>query len=293
MGRVLPFTAMLLAVVASLARASFAQSDGTQPADSKPPASSKPAPAVNAPPAAFEITTVKLNKSGSGRSGAYFNDDRFIATNVHLKNLIGYSAYGIPLPRILGGPKWLDTDRFDIEAKMETVAANRLKALSRDQRRGEMQAMYQQLLADRFKLAVHWETRDLPVYALVAAKKGPDLQETKTSPGDTRTSSGDGNFSGKGLTLAEFAQALTQELSTELGRVVIDKTGIQGRYDLTLKWTPDTGADAASGGTDGSAPDAGPSIFTAIQEQLGLKLESAKSPVKVLVIDHVEMPTEN
>jgi uncharacterized protein (TIGR03435 family) len=88
---------------------------------------------------------------------------------------------------------------------------------------------------------------------------------------------------------------LTQELSRELGRVVIDKTGISGRYDVTLKWTPDAGTAFINSGTEGTAPppDSGPSIFTAIQEQLGLKLESTKGPVQVLVIDHVEMPSEN
>jgi uncharacterized protein (TIGR03435 family) len=100
-------------------------------------------------------------------------------------------------------------------------------------------------------------------------------------------------ISDKGLTLTEFAESMTQELSGQLGRVVIDKTGIQGRYDIALKWTPDFGADGASVGADSSASDAGPTIFTAIQEQLGLNLESTKGPVKVLVIDHVEMPAEN
>ncbi len=178
---------------------------------------------------------------------------------------------------------------------MDNASANGLKALSRDQRRATMHAMFQQLLADRFKLAVHWEMREFPVYALVAAKKGSILHETKNPPGDTGTSSGDGNFSGKGLTLTEFAETLTQELSRELGRVVIDKTGIQGRYDITLSWTPETNADCAGSSTDSTAPspETGPSIFTALQEQVGLKLESARGPVEVLVIDHVEMPTEN
>jgi len=285
MGRVLAFTATVFVAAACLASASFARGGGPPQADPKPPAGSKPAGVVSGPPAAFEVSSVKLNKSGSGSSGSNFKNGRFTATNVPLKNLMGYDAFGIPQPRILGGPKWLDSARFDIDARMETIAADELKTLSNDQREAEMRAMFQQLLADRFKLAVHWETRDLPVYALVAAKKGPKLQETK-NPGDTWTSSGGGNFSGTSLTLNEFAEALTQGLSRELGRVVIDKTGIQGRYDLALKWTPDIDAD-------GSASNSGPAIFTAIQEQLGLKLESAKGPVKVLIIDHLEMPTEN
>jgi uncharacterized protein (TIGR03435 family) len=267
----------------------FAQTGATEPAVPQPPTP------PTATPAAFEVSIVRLNKSGSGHSGSDFNNGRFTATDIQLKNLMEYSAYGIPQPRILGGPKWLDSERFDIEAKMESAGAERLKVLSRDQRKAETQVMFQQLLADRFKLAVHWETRELPVYALVAAKNGPILHESKNAPGEAGTSSSDGRFSAKGLSLTEIAEALTQELSRELGRVVIDKTGIQGRYDIALKWTPETSTDGASSGNDSSTSqsDVGPSIFTALKEQVGLKLESARGPVKVLVIDHAEMPTEN
>jgi uncharacterized protein (TIGR03435 family) len=281
------FAAELLLLAASLVVPSSAQTLA--------PSSPDAAAAQTSAPAAFEVSTVKLNKSGSGGSGSNFNNGRFTATNIQLKNLMEYSAYGIPQPRILGGPKWLDSERFDIEAKMDAVAAQRMHALGREQRRAEMQAMFQQLLADRFKLAVHWETRELPIYALVAAKKGPSLLESKNPPGDTGTSLNDGRFTGKGLTMTEFAETLTQDLSTELGRVVIDRTGIQGRYDIALKWTPEAAAETGDSGADGSAvsSDSGPSIFTAIQEQAGLKLETAKGPVTVLIIDHVEMPSEN
>jgi uncharacterized protein (TIGR03435 family) len=250
--------------------------------------------AQTVPPAAaahpvFEVTTVKRNKSGGSGSHSNFQNGHFIASNVLLKNLLQYSAYGIPEPRILGGPKWLNAERFDIEAKMDSVAADRLRTLGWDRRRLQTQGMFQQLLADRFKLMIHFETRELPVYALVVTKKGLILHAWKASDGSSLTSASTGQFAATGVTMAEIASALTQELSRELGGVVIDKTGIDGRYNITLKWTPET--DAA----DGTAPppDAGPSIFTAIQEQLGLKLESAKGPVQVLVIDHVEMPSEN
>jgi uncharacterized protein (TIGR03435 family) len=149
---------------------------------------------------------------------------------------------------------------------------------------------FNKLLADRFKLAVHWETRELPVYALVVAKNGPNLHKAKEADGGSHISAGTGQFTSQGTTMTEMAQTLTQELSRELGRVVIDKTEIAGRYDVALKWTPETGT--ASSNAEG-ATDSGPSIFTAIQEQLGLKLESAKGPVQVLVIDHAEMPSEN
>jgi uncharacterized protein (TIGR03435 family) len=259
----------------------FVQTGATQSAVSQPPAP------LTAAPAAFEVSTVKQSKADSGNSSFNFNNGTFTATNEQLKNIME-SAYGIPQPRILGGPKWLDSERFDIQAKMESAAAQRLDALSRDQARAEMQAMFQQLLADRFKLAVHWETRDLPVYALVVAKRGPILYESKNAPGAPSYSTSNGEFSAKGLTLTELAEGLTPQLSSELGRVVIDRTGIQGRYDFTLKWTPESGMNGSP-----SEPDAGPSIFTAFTEEVGLKLESAGGPVKVLVIDHVDMPTEN
>lgn len=124
----------------------------------------------------FEVATIKLNKSGSRSSYSSTRNGHLIATNILLKNLMQYEAYGIPGSRILGGPKWLDSTRFDLEAKMDDSTANRLQALPHSEQRVEEQAMVQQLLADRFRLAVHRETRELPVYALVAAKNGPKLQ---------------------------------------------------------------------------------------------------------------------
>lgn len=280
---------LLLAAAALLAVTSFAQT-AAQPSPSSPPPASNSAAALPA----FEVAAIKLNQSGSGSSHSSTNNGRFTGTNISLKNLMEYSAYGIPGSRILDGPKWLDSTRFDIEAKMTDSEADHLRTLAHAQRRLETQAMFQKLLADRFKLAVHWETRELPVYALILAKKGSKLQPTKeTSQGSGTSSNNSGSgsqFSAKGITLPELAQALSQELFRELGRDIIDKTEIKGRYDLTLNWTPDAGAvtDDAT-----STADFGPSLFTAVQEQLGLKLEPAKAPVQVLVIDHVEMPSAN
>jgi len=277
----LPFLKTLLLLAASsLTITSFAQTSTTPP-----PVNAAPVTAVRP---VFEAATVKLNKSGSSGSHSSFAPGRFTFTNVLLKNFMHYSAYGVPEPRILGGPKWLDSERFDIEAKVDSSVIDQMRTLSPEQGKLQRQAMFQQLLADRFKLAVHWETRELPVYALVVAKNGPKLHVSTKS--DDGTSAGPGLFTADGITLTEMAQSLTQELATELGRVVIDKTGIAGRYDVTLKWTPDTSGAPADNGTENSS---NPSIFTAMQEQLGLKLESAKGPVQVLVIDHVEMPSEN
>nr|WP_254059710.1 TIGR03435 family protein [Granulicella sp. L46] len=240
--------------------------------------------------AVFEVSTVKINHSGSSGSHSEYSNGRFTATNITLENLMQYSAYGVPDARILGGPKWLASERFDIQAEIEPSVAEQVRKLSRDQRKLRMQAAFQQLLADRFHLQVHWDTQELPVYALVVAKNGSKLQLPKKPERGSGTSSGNGLIEGNNLTLPEVAQALTQEASADLGRVVLDKTRIAGRYDITLKWTPDTDSNPT---TDSSAIDAGPSLFTAIQEQLGLKLEPSKGPVEVLVVDNVEMPSEN
>ena len=281
---------LALIAAAWLVVTSFAQAPSSQTA-----AALKPViPAIAARPA-FEVSTVKPNKTGSSGSDSYFRDGRFTASNVTLKNLLQYRAYRIPASRIFGGPKWIDSEGFDIEAKTDGAVADWLRTLARDQLRVQTQGMFQQLLADRFKLAVHWETRDLPVYAMVVAKKGPTLHPSKEPDGGFGTSVNNGQFTAHNITAAQLADALTQELSRELGRVVIDKTGIQGRYDFSLKWLPDTGTALMGDGTAGPAlpANSGASIFTAIQEQLGLKLKSAKAPVQVLVVDHAEMPSEN
>jgi uncharacterized protein (TIGR03435 family) len=275
---------MLVILVASLHMVLLAQTASPAPAT---PAGAVAAPLAS-PTSAFEVTIVKPSKSGESGSDSSFRSGRFIASNVSLKNVIQYQAYGVPEIRIVGGPKWLNSARFDIEAKTDDAVVEQLRTLDRDQRRRLTQGMFQQLLADRFKLSVHWETRELPVYDLVVARKDV-LQPEKHPENGVHTSASTGTFSAEGVTMTDLARSLTQELSRELGRVIVDKTGIEGRYDVALKWTPDEGQPSA----DNGSVDAGPSLLTAIQEQLGLKLESSKGPVQVLVIDHVEMPTEN
>jgi uncharacterized protein (TIGR03435 family) len=185
-------------------------------------------------------------------------------------------AYGMPERRILDGPAWLGSTRFDIQAKADS--GDQFKGLTGQQDRDLKRRMVQALLADRFHLKLHQETRTLPAYDLVVAKGGSKLQLSKSngqSFGVGRT-----HFTAEGLTMTSIAE----ELSLITGRVVVDKTNLAGRYDLKLEWSTD---DAPA--TDNSAP----SLFTAIQEQLGLKLESAKEPIPVLVIDHVEGASAN
>jgi uncharacterized protein (TIGR03435 family) len=174
-----------------------------------------------------------------------------------------------------------------------------------------MGLMVQGLLADRFQLKVSHATKDLPVYALVVAKNGPKLHEAK--PGDTYPNGirgldgvahpgmmrmGPGQLTGQALEMG----ALTTVLSQQLGRTILDHTGLKGQYDISLQWTPDVGEGMMFGGPAGPKPpgenpappeSTGPSIYTALQEQLGLKLDSTKGPVEIVVVDRVEQPSEN
>jgi uncharacterized protein (TIGR03435 family) len=253
---------------------------------------------------AFDVVSVKPNKSDSGMVRIMAKPDGYSASNVSVKMLIQV-AYGIREELISGAPSWADSARYDIDAKVAGSDVDALKKLSPEQRR----LILQPLLADRFKLKIHTETKQLPLYELVIAKGGTKLKEA--TPGDTYANGikgpdgvgrggmmrvGRGQLTSQAVPMTSLANMLSQQLH----RTVIDKTGLTGKYDLELNWTPDQGSEPMFKGADGSpqradaAPDSsGPSIFTALQEQLGLKLQSAKGPVETLVIDHVEMPSEN
>jgi uncharacterized protein (TIGR03435 family) len=252
----------------------------------------------------FDVVSVKPNKSDSGMTRIMFKPDGYSASNASLKMLV-QGAYGIREELISGAPSWADSARFDIDAKVAGSDVDTLKNLSQEQRRSTLQP----LLADRFKLKAHTETKQLPVYELVIAKGGFKLKEA--APGDAYTNgikgpdgvargglirTGRGQLTAQAVPMTSLANILSQQLH----RTVLDKTGLTGKYDLELNWTPDQGSDPMFKGSDGSpqrgdaAPDSsGPSIFTALQEQLGLRLQSAKGPVETIVIDHVEMPSEN
>jgi uncharacterized protein (TIGR03435 family) len=253
------------------------------------PAAAQPAPAEPA----FDVAAIRENHSDhTARSHIVSSpgDGHLTVINVPMKMLLQF-AFALPETRILGGPDWLNSIKFDIEAKADSSVDDRLRALSSDQAKILKQKMVQALLADRSKLVCHIETRELPVYALVAAKGRPRLQPSRSN-GSTVDSSNDRiNIRGGDNTVSTLAA----ELSKRLGRVVIDKTGIAGRYDIVLNWSPDDGTSVPPSGNSAisAATDLGPSIFTAIEEQLGLRLESHKGPVQVLVIDTIEMPSAN
>ena len=284
--------ALLAALAALVAQPTLGQSAPPAP-NSAPAQDSAPDSKTDTPqPPAFEVAAIKPNKSGGGRSHSGFDNGRFTAENASLKILIQYDAYDVPGPQLLGGPDWLASQRFDIDAKVDDQTAERMDKLPNEQRNLLMHKLVQQLLADRFKLAVHWEHKELPVYALVVEKASTGIHPAKDPDKDSRSST-NGTLTDLGVTMTDLAQQMTQILNRELGRVVIDKTNLQGKYDIALTWSPDNhSANFTSASADNGAP-LGPSIFTAVKEQLGLKLESTKSSVEVLVIDHVEAPSDN
>ncbi len=251
-----------------------------------PQSQSTPAPSA-APTPVFDVAAIHLHEAQPHDHVSITSsprDGHLHATNVSLSTLIWWS-FELPESRILGAPGWANTKRFDIEAAADPSIDVQLTGLSSDAGRKVKEAMVRALLADRFKLVTHTETRELPIYALIVAKGGPKLGVIQ----DSGTSINRGNDRIEVQT-TNSVSTLAEQLSMIVGRDVVDKTGIAGRYHLELHWTPD---DAAPSSGNGATADAGPSLFTALEEQLGLKLEPAKGPVQVLVVDHAEMPTAN
>lgn len=226
---------------------------------------------------AFEVATIRpAAPSPDGHTHInYPMGDRFSAANITLLALMQW-AYNMPEKQILNGPSWLSSTRFDIQATSDP--GSQANHLTSQQDRDLKRQMLQTLFADRFHLKLHQETRNMPAYDLVLVKGGSKLQPSHSN--GKSFGIGRNYFHGEGLT----TYLIAEQLSHIAGRIVVDKTDLPGRYDLKLQWTPD---DAPI--TDNSAP----SFFTALQEQLGLKLEPAKEPVPVLVIDHVDPPTPN
>ena len=218
-------------------------------------------------PKKFEVASVKLQAPGDTRGSIGPSPGGFIANGIPLKVFIEI-AYRVKDYQIVGGPHWIDTDHYDVSAKAPEGFIPTGE---------QMQPMLQALLADRFGLKLHRETREMPAFALVVAKGGPKL--TATTKPDNRISVAHGFFTGQKIDMAGLADAL--EMGSD--RAIVDQTGLSGQYDVTLKWNPDA--------TDPD-PSAVP-LVTAIQEQLGLKLEATKAPVEVLVIDSVEKASEN
>lgn len=232
-------------------------------------------------PLAFEVASIKPSLDPPGSVvGIFESKGRINAKNVTLKRCMR-GAYDVPEPQVIGGPRWADQDRYDIEAKATVPAGDH-----------ELMLMLQTLLSERFKLVFHREQRPIPGYRLVLAKGGLKAQVSAPDRGSVGHSQR-GRIEAEGCTMSQLALKLAEALK----QPVLDATGVAGRYDLKLEWTPDDlqakppSADQRPGGAP--EPGAGPSIFAALQEQLGLKLESSKVPAEVLVIDSAEKPSAN
>jgi uncharacterized protein (TIGR03435 family) len=248
---------------------------------------------------AYDAVAINLNGSGSGSYTLSTHSDSLLATNITLRALL-VQAYAVHAEFIEGLPSWALAARFDINAKVVDYDPATSKDLTREQRR----AMVAALLADRFHLKAHMEQRTQPIYDLVVAKGGPKFVtstplttiEAVSAPSTTALDPGrmargglGFNITGAGMELNGTAVrlgSLTNLLTEQLDRNVVDKTGLIGEYDLHMKWTSENPQQPP-------ADDAPPTLFTAIQEQLGLKLQPGKGPVDTLVVDHVEQPTEN
>ena len=252
--------------------------------------SSQAAPTVQDKPAdlpAFEVATIKPDKSGSGVL-MFNNTPDGIQVRGFTAQMLIRAAYGYDDDRISGGPNWIKSDPYDIEAKVAGADVPALSKMSTEQRR----LMLQPLLAERFQLKVHRETQVRPIYQLIVAKSGLKLKPSSPAvPGEA--SQPKMQMGRTQLSAQRFPMTLlVQWLSLHAGRTVVDKTDAAGTYDFELQWSSDQGSGSASGGLEepASAQGAYPSLFTALQEQLGLKLEPAKGPVETMVIDNIQKP---
>jgi uncharacterized protein (TIGR03435 family) len=249
----------------------------------EPPARPKPM-AADADPV-FEVTTIKPSKPDAQGRGIRVQGREISTFNTPLSWLITFS-YGVHGRQILGGPGWIDADKFDILAKPDGEGQPNDK---------QWKIMIQKMLADRFKLSFHHEKKELSVYAIVLGKNGPKLTKSEGDPNGL-PGIGFGRLGVMGARNANMSDLAQIFQSAVLDRPVVDQTGLSGRFDFQLKWTPDENQFTGLGvkpppGADN--PDASPDLFTAIQEQLGLRLIATKANVDVLVIDRAEKPSEN
>jgi uncharacterized protein (TIGR03435 family) len=219
----------------------------------------------------FEVASIHRNRGGSQNTQIDTSDaGRLTITNASLKTLIR-NAYGVLSFQLADEPAWLDTEMYDIQAT--TGTAEQISPES-------LKPLLQSLIAERFALKVHWETRESTVYALLVDKGGPKFHASTGEQANMDTQKGPERVAMKGT--AQTMAVLTSNLGNQLGRFAVDKTGLSGVWDFTLSWDRQTTADST-----------GPSLFTALREQLGLRLEAQKGPVQILVIDRADHASEN
>jgi uncharacterized protein (TIGR03435 family) len=234
---------------------------------------------------AFEVATIRPTPP-EWQGGRYFrmtSPQRFAATNFSPRLLIGV-VYNLPPRAVLGGPEWLDSDRYDIVATTPGTERPTLE---------EQMTMLRQLLTDRFKLTFHREPKEFSIYEISVGKGGHKLKPTMGSPDEdpvllSQIMPGEVHMPARNASVAQFAAVMQR---TIVDRPVIDKTGLNGRFDFDLEWTPD---DSQFGGLFKDMPESTkPSLFAAMQEQLGLKLEATKGIVQAIAVDRMERPADN
>ena len=256
----------LLSAIVTTSPSTYAQTTGAE---------------ASASPISYDVMSIRRDMADSRNSSHAGTDDRYSSTNVSLKSVLA-RIFNINEDLIFGIPSPIDSARFDIEAKIVNPDPEAINRMTPEQQR----MMLLPLLAERFQLKTHVETRTLPVYDLVVSKSGPKFaqsaDQTKRGRGlSGRVDNKNLNYTFQGVTMA----SLTDLLTDRTHRTVIDKTGLAGYYDFALNWEKND--------TSNEQADSAPPLLTAIQEQLGLKLETSKGPVDALVLDHVEMPSEN
>jgi uncharacterized protein (TIGR03435 family) len=237
----------------------------------------------------LEVATIKPSQPGRQGKGFGFNGTHFRTFNTNVNDLIAV-AYGMHAKQIIGAPDWLGTDLFDIDGVPDVPGRPNIK---------QMGLILQKLLADRFALKFHHEQRELSVYAIEVGSGGPRMKVTAAGPNDQQGFGfrALGDLTVFNMTMKEFA---TWMQSSVMDKPVVDQTGLTAKYDFTLKWTPDDSQFAQFRGAvppqppaAGDNPNAPPSLYTAMQEQLGLKFSATKAMDDVIVIDHVEKPSPN
>ena len=237
----------------------------------------------------FDVVTIKPSTPGQQGKGFGFRGRHFVTFNTNLNDLVAF-AYGLHAKQIVGAPDWFGTDLFNIDGVPDVEGQPTLK---------QMGLMVQKLLADRFALKFHHDQRELSVYILTVAPGGPKMTKTTAAPSDPQGFGfrALGDLSVRNMNMKEFGSWMQ---SGVMDKPVVDQTGLTDKYDFTLKWTPDDSQFAQFRGAVPPAtppkeddPNAPPSLYTAVQEQIGLKIVPGKAPDDVIVVDHVEKPSAN
>ena len=247
----------------------------------------------NASPS-FEVSTVKPARPDATSSNLNLGESGIQSTNSPLLFLLQF-AYGLnggSKDQLVGMPAWVSSVPFDINAKVDEATAIKISSMKTDERVAATRQMVQALLADRFHLVVHHEIRVLPVLSLVIAAGGPRLQSASDSPTPPNEwtglhNPGPGRTEGRDVPVATLVNALSS-MPEVGGQLVLDQTGLPARYNFTLTWASENRRPS-----DNRTDESGPSLFTALKEQLGLQLQRRKAPVDCIVIDHIEQPSPN